>query len=890
MLDDLTELMGRENRMFTGADEISEEELDLAYQAFLTFADSSTPHDAIKQLRLLRANETMIRMVRDRHEAESIRIRELDEPPSVYRDGRQTWYTGPDMDKDRNWPALKASLERKNFGEDNIAAVDDASTKIVALLEHPKQESFQTKGLVVGFVQSGKTTNFTAVMAKAADRGYKLFIVLSGIHNTLRRQTQVRLVKDLIDANPGLWHQVTSETSDFTAPPNPKALFASKGQSLLLVVKKNAAVLGKLRNWLTSAGDSLDKCPTLIIDDEADQSTVATAKINPLLSEVLNKFPKVAYVGYTATPFANLLIDPSEDKDFYPRDFIVNLPKPHGYHGTEVLFGRELLAGEDAEDLPGGYDMIRIVPDDEVDDLKPRNKKAVASFQPVVTPSLQASVEWFWLATAARRVRGGGNPHSTMLIHTTTETAVHDDFKGPLLGLRLDMLRKLDAEDDRTIERLRTVWDRETALVPAGGELAENEVKVPFDELRKQLRAVVRDTRVVIDNYRSTDRLDYESGPVTAIAVGGNTLSRGLTLEGLVSSLFVRAVSAYDTLLQMGRWFGYRPRYADLPRIWMTEELAGWFRHLATVEAEMRLDINRYMNTSETPMTFAVRLRSHPKLSITAKAKMKSAVLAHAAYGGTLVESRFFDVGPNGVEWLANNAAAARSLIAASAKSGISEPEPPRPETALFTQVPYQDILDFLQSYSFHEKSSDGHRGRLVSYIGQRVRRGALLRWSVAVVGNSKSDSETASCRLGDDVVVRMVKRARLGHEGDPNFDGVADIKTLTSRRDEIIDLALEVPVPKQRDGISALRSARRPDEGLLLIYPIEPESRTDSRGRVRLAAPTDDVVIGVALVFPEPRPGSDDSDVEYYSADLPADIEIEEPDTSILDQDDEVA
>lgn len=866
------------------ADEISREQLDELYRAFLDFVDSSTPHDAVKKLRLFGADEAIIRRVRARHEQESLRIRELDEPPSVHVNGRLTWYTGPDMEKDRNWPALKASLERKNFGARNIAAVDDSSTKIVALLEHPKQEGFRTRGLVVGFVQSGKTTNFTAVMAKAADRGYKLFIVLSGIHNTLRRQTQVRLVKDLIDANPGLWHQVTSETSDFTAPPNAQSFFASKGQSLLLVVKKNAAVLRKLRSWLASAGDYLDKCPTLIIDDEADQSTVATTKINPLLFDVLSKFPKAAYVGYTATPFANLLIDPAVEEDFYPRDFIVNLPQPEGYHGTEVLFGRELLDGEDAEDLAGGYDMIRIVMDDEVDELKPRNKKAVADFQPVVTPSLQAAVEWFWLATAARRVRGGGNQHSTMLVHTTTETSVHEDFKAPLLGLRSSVLEKLDAEDSRLLERLRTVWDRETALVPA---VELGEVKVPFDDLRQQLRTVVWETRVVIDNYRSTDRLDYESGRVTAIAVGGNTLSRGLTLEGLVSSLFVRAVSAYDTLLQMGRWFGYRPRYADLPRIWMTEELAEWFRHLATVEAEMRLDINRYMtNPAEDPMTFAVRLRSHPKMSITAKAKMKAAVLAHAAYGGQLVESRFFDVGPNGADWLAENAAAARSLIAAAARDGIRRERDPREERALFTRVPYQDIVQFLQSYAFHERSSDGHRGRLIDYITKRVGNGSLLQWNVGVIGSSKGDFNTEPCDLGSDVKLRMVKRARL----DPIFDGVADIKTLSSRRDETVDLDIKGPTPTARDKILALRRAQRPDEGLLLIYPIEPMSETGSEGREPLAAPTEDVVIGVALVFPEPRPGSEDSNVDYYSANLPVGVEVEEPDTSILDQDDEVA
>ena len=212
------------------------EQVDQLYMVFRQFTQSMTPHDAIKNLQLFGADESLIRAVRERHDAESLRIRNLDEPPSVFLDGRPTWYTGPALDNDRNWPALMASMRRKGFDEDNISSIDGSSTKILALLDHPKQDGFRTRGLVVGFVQSGKTTNFTAVMAKAADRGYKLFIVLSGIHNTLRRQTQIRLVKDLVDANPAQWHQVTSETRDFVPPPNPKAFFAAKDQCLLLVV------------------------------------------------------------------------------------------------------------------------------------------------------------------------------------------------------------------------------------------------------------------------------------------------------------------------------------------------------------------------------------------------------------------------------------------------------------------------------------------------------------------------------------------------------------------------------------------------------------------------------------------------------------------------------
>lgn len=863
------------------AESVTDEQVDKIYnRIFLKYADTCSPQEALDDLRLIGQSEAMIDAIREKHEAETVRIRNLDEPPSVWVDGRITWYTGPDMAKDKNWPAIKTSMEQKGFGDDNIASVDASSTKVLALLDHPKQDWYRTRGLVVGFVQSGKTTNFTAVMAKAADRGYKLFIVLSGIHNTLRRQTQIRLAGDLVHANPGKWYEVTNDKHDFVPPGNSKAFFAAKDQHLLMVVKKNATVLRKLRDWLATAGEYLDKCPTLIVDDEADQSTVATSKINPLLFDVLSKFPKVGYIGYTATPFANLLINPADKNDFYPRDFIVNLPKPNGYHGPEVLFGRELLPGEDPSELDGGYDMIRAVPDSEIDELKPRNKKDAADFHPGMTHSLRRAVEWFWLATAARKVRGGGNPHSTMLIHTTTDTTVHERFKDPLLDLRARMLRDLDNGSTTLLDRLRTTWEKETSRVPAP---EFGETPVSFDALLLHLRGVVLATKVVIDNYRSTDRLDYGSGPVTAIAVGGNTLSRGLTLEGLVSSLFVRAVSAYDTLLQMGRWFGYRTHYGDLPRIWMTDELREWFSHLATVEAEMRQDIDRYMNPDVNPLNFAVRLRTHPKMSITTKAKMTSAVRATAAFGGLLVESRFYDVSSEATEWLAGNARAARDLVAAAKNNGIESPS--HAESALFTKVPHEDVLEFLDGYSFHERSSDGDSARIAEYIRRRVRRGALGRWSVGVIGNSLPNADTKRCDLGSGVDVRMVRRARLNYGADTEFDGVADIKTLSSRRDEALDLVADSPSSLSRKELVSLRTKQRPTEGLLLLYPIEPLSEPKSRNRVELAAPTDDVVMGVALVFPEPE--GKDSEVEYMSADL-SQVAVEEEDDSVLEQDDE--
>ena len=261
--------------------------------------------------------------------------------------------------------------------------------------------------------------------------------------------------------------------------------------------------------------------------------------------------------------------------------------------------------------------------------VRPLTRADVEGFEPIITDTLRRAVEYFWLVTAARRVRGTGNPHSTMLIHTSVNTAVHNSFKKPL-----ERCCDRHGCSSLTVTRLLA---RAAEAVGAGdrtraGRGLRRDARSRSTSCWHELPGVLDDCRVIMDNSSSEDRLDYENGPVVAIAVGGNTLSRGLTLEGLSVSYFVRAVSAYDTLLQMGRWFGFRNGYADLPRIWMTDELAEWFRHLATVETEMRRDIDIYMTEDETPLTFAVRLRTHPALRVTAAAKMK-----RRGHGGLLL-------------------------------------------------------------------------------------------------------------------------------------------------------------------------------------------------------------------------------------------------------------
>lgn len=848
---------------------MSADPIEGPYQIFLGLLENKTPSEALDDLRTLAVPATIVEAIRARFEESVQRVKELDEPAVVENKGRQAWYAGP-KNTDRYWPAVKKLLRLDGWADHGIASLDDSSTRIVSLLNHPREKTFRSRGLVVGYVQSGKTTNYTSVIAKAADRGYKFVIVLSGIHNGLRRQTQNRLVKQLVDPNPSHWHQLTSPEYDFVPPPNPAAYFGkASGPRVLCVVKKNGTVLRKLAKWLEAASQHLVDTPTLIIDDESDQATVATKTINPLILRIMEGLPRSVYLGYTATPFANLLINPAAE-DLYPRDFVVNLPKPAGHFGTEVIFGRDPIDGEGPEDAPDGFDMVRAVPAEDVQHVRPLKKADVDTFSPTLVDSLRDALEYFLLVTAARRVRGTGNPHSTMLVHTSVNTAVHLSYRGPLKSF-LSELRAGVATGD-AVERLRGLWESETKRVPA----AEfGETSVAFDDLLVELPEAIRACRVVMDNSSSDDRLDYENGPVVAVAVGGNTLSRGLTLEGLSVSYFVRAVSAYDTLLQMGRWFGFRNGYADLPRIWMTDELASWFRHLAMVEHEMRADIDRYMTEDITPLDFAVRLQTHPALLVTARAKMKDAVTASASYGGQRLQTHYFRTD---ADWLGRNIDAARGLVKAAVAEGI---DPVAGDGRyVFHDVSYTAVLGFLTEYSFHDEWAIATSELLTEYIQRRVRNAdALRRWNVAIIGNSADG--TKDFTFGDDLTVGRVNRARLRN----GPIGYADIKTLMSRKDAAVDLLGDYSKSTEEE-LKKARAEHAPTTGLLVLYPINKDSvpATVRSAKTRENLGAEEHVIGVGIVFP-PVP-SNDAEAHYVQADLSGvSIEdLEEEDFSALE------
>ncbi|MBC9819732.1 Z1 domain-containing protein [Terrabacter sp. MAHUQ-38] len=804
-------------------------------------------------------------------------IRDLKDPGALVDKERKegAWYAGPSKD-DVFWPALHAALMPK-LPEKALLEVSNSSNKIVGLGRPPGAASIRTRGLVLGHVQSGKTTSFMSVAAKSADVGYRLIVVLSGVTENLRSQTQERLEQQLIGNLGKNWVRLTDEDSDFQKSANAMPFLASSQHRLLAVVKKNPHRLRRLAEWLESAGEAtLYSCPILIIDDEADQASIDVGRkrqsvINALIGRLL-KCPKSAYLAYTATPFANLLIDPAVEDGLYPRNFIVSLRPGEGYYGPERLFGRDLLEHVEDEDIAEPDDVIRGVPLTDVPAAQPpKGKNAASSWTPEIPPSLASAVEWFLLATAARWVRGQRGKHSSMLIHTSMIADAHFSLQAVVREYLYSLSPLVARADGKTMASLRALWMSEVDRVTRKGDESE----VAWAQVAELLPEVVDEVTVIVDNYRSTERLAYGADePVTCIAIGGNTLSRGLTLEGLVSSYFIRAASAYDTLLQMGRWFGYRPGYSDLVRIWMTDELKQWFRDLATVEAEIRREIDRYENEGLEPTELAVKIRTHPAMSITAAAKMRSATQASLSFSGTREQTILFK--RTDVDWLAANWAAAEDLLEhASARPGVEESRTEGSQRYVLRNVPAKNILEFLATYEFHPDAIRLNTALLRRYIEQENREGALTHWNVIVMSN-ESDTE-GQAGLGRAGQVNLIRRTRM-KQSKP---GVGNIKALAGSSDRAADLGPDVlqDLGPQPSDAQIIRARRRVQAGpLLALYPI---TKTSSAPTKPAREPLDAAgnVLGVAFFFPDAVGKA--STITYMSADLSS-YAVEDADETI--------
>ena len=745
-----------------------------------------------------------------------------------------------------HWQRLQALIQGRK-GREVAESISAESERILRRMPDPNLQSFRGQGLVVGYVQSGKTANYTAVAARAVDAGYRLVIVLSGIHDSLRNQTQIRLEKELTGTRmegvgqPAFgrrWVRLTREDQDFDGSSDSTVL---QGDApLLLVAKKCVPILNRLDAWLEEAGSELlHRTPVLLIDDEADQASintrgnrpdgpsvdedeepvdeagVAPSRTNDLIRRILGRLPRVCYIAYTATPFANILINPDTNDrevgpDLFPRDFVLQLPRPEGYTGTEELFGVEAQE----------RNVLRIVPDEDVLLLRgPGSRRRTGEIRvpdPALPTSLSDSIDDFLIAGAIRCLRGlEGQPH-TMLVHVSHR--ITDQHRIALaVQSYLDELRNQSHFTPTEFEqRIRQAWDRFRAGV------AE---PPPIEALLEQCKQVLSVLELLEMNSDSGEELDYENRPNRqVIAIGGNRLSRGLTLEGLTISYFLRTTSMCDTLLQMARWYGFRTGYEDLIRIWTTAGIARWFGELALVEQSLRDAINAMNRAGRRPDQMALRLRAHGDLLLTSRVKSRSIAEVQDSWSLDHPQTVLLPLrDPVSIQF--NLRLADRFF--SSFRFG-----PPANGGVLARDIDFEEVIQFLREYRFHPDIRAFDSEGICYWIQNRAENGELIDWSIFVATNGEGPEAT----IGQ-LTLNLSRRRRHGEESigiliDPRHEGVdlpggPDLYRRTARTFDA----------------EAMRRARPATQGLLMVYPLDPHF---------LGLEGGEPIISLALSFPE--------------------------------------
>jgi Z1 domain len=838
--------------------------------------------------------------------------------------GHMAWLVSERKKDWRYWQRYQTMLERK-LSVDVVTALDKSTDGILGKLEDPTREgNWDRRGLVVGHVQSGKTGNYSGLVCKAADAGYKIIIVLAGLHNNLRSQTQIRLEESflgyetsenrdpgnpvgvgLIDSDPRIHpHCATTraDNGDFNAGVARHFAITPEQRPWLFVVKKQKTVLTQLLKWIRGhVADSMDTAtgrkivtnlPLLVIDDEADNASVDTGEqvfdsdglpdeehqpktINSLIRKILNSFVKSAYVGYTATPFANIFIHRrgstiEEGADLFPQSFIINLAAPSNYVGPARVFGLRSTEGRSdglrltsfitdhmKKDEPGGW-------------MPEKHKKEHVPLydgKPVPPPTLVEAIHSFVLACAARKCRGQGREHSSMLVHVTRFTSVQrevcDQVERVVHGMRQKLTHRIDHL--QLLADLKKLWMDN--FVPTSKSLQETldglgeHLMIPrWEAIADVLPNVVQDIVVRVVNGTAKDALDYsEQGEVglKVIAIGGDKLARGLTLEGLCTSYFVRTTKMYDTLMQMGRWFGYRPGYLDLCRLYTSEDLVEWFKHIADASEELREEFDAMAERNDTPENYGLRVQSHSVLLVTSPLKMRTSRSLQLSFSGELLETVSLF---KSAQTLRKNVEATEQLI--RSMGPVYETGPRRLRAAseqkwigsyLWQGISADLVADFFDGYVTHPDAHKVKSQLLADFVRQMAKSDELTSWTVALVGGGEGKAHT----FHSDIKVDMIKR-RDESPGTAKYS----IGRLLSPRDEAIDLddqawqaALAATIrtwettggkrsakttrPEVPNG-PAIRRIRgkgtagvtsAPERGLLLLYTLDPQKAMEEPG-----------------------------------------------------------
>lgn len=843
--------------------------------------------------------------------------------------GHKDWLNAARRRDWRYWQRYRDFLESK-MSVKAVDALDDTTNKILELLEDPvREEGWDRRGLVVGHVQSGKTGNYTGLICKAADAGYKIIIVLAGLHNNLRSQTQIRLEEGFLGYETSAKNDVVryigvgengrdaeirpncatnrSDKGDFNTKIAKHLAISPEQRPWLFVVKKNKTVLDRLLKWIRNhVADSKDSdgrplvsgFPLLLIDDEADHASVDTGDqviskdgsaddeyqpkaINSRIRKILHSFSRKAYVGYTATPFANIFIDrrkttKDEGPDVFPQSFIINISAPSNYVGPARVFGLRSPEGR-----LGGLPLTREV-DDQTDAtgedgwMPPRHDKNHAPMfkgQDQVPPSLREAVSAFVIACSVRVLRGEDLKHSSMLIHVTRYTAVQEEVRRQVEELVKGYRQRVERgfEKETLMSEWRQLWESDfvqtsDAVAKAMGQMDGEFVLPEWTDIEAVLPDVLGDIagNVRAINGSAGDVLDYEEREGTGlkvIAVGGDKLARGLTLEGLCVSYFVRNTKMYDTLMQMGRWFGYRPGYLDLCRLYTTSDLVEWFGHITDAAEELREEFDTMAKVHATPESYGMKVQSHPVLMVTSPIKMRSAKSLQVSFCGSVLETVAFHRDSSVME--RNLMAMERLLDAAGPpvegdkivrKRGDSTQEW---SGFLWNNVSAEHVIEFFSGYLTHPAARKVNSAVLADFIKVMAAKGELTSWTIALLGGGEG-GEGVFCEKYklENMVIRNQNPSSKGEH--------YSIGRLLSPRDESIDLdeeawmsALKLTVEdrtkdpargteetgkeqprvpsgvfvRQVRGLGVNGIIARPERGVLLLYPIAQKSEGLSEG-----------------------------------------------------------
>lgn len=665
------------------------------------------------------------------------------------------------------WSRYRKLLNLKGLPKSVIDATDEVTDRVLDRLGDPRNMSrWSRRGMVVGHVQSGKTQNYTGLICKAADAGYRLIVVIAGIHNNLRNQTQARIDEGFIGRDTGrLAHankaqrqkiigvgqfdqrefpvSLTNTLRDFnkaTATTNTSQI-GQYNVPVVLVIKKNSSTLKNLLEWLKEhsvhQGTQMVSQPMLLIDDEADNASINTAyardevtRINGQIRELLSLFHRSCYVGYTATPFANIFIDPDTDdealkQDLFPRHFIIGLDAPSNYFGAQKVF-------LDARDRH-----VRLIDDNE--DVLPMKHKIDHPVD-VLPGSLLKAVRAFIVARAIRNARGQQAAHASMLVNASRFT----DVQGRLRSRIADVVGRIRdavaveggkgraALQNPEIAALHAVWEEQYA----------NAEGADWPAIQARLHEVLVAARVVeVNASKRSQALDYDQGGehgVTVIAIGGFSLSRGLTLEGLTVSYFLRNSIMYDTLMQMGRWFGYRPGYEDLCRVWIPADGVGWYAHIHEAMDDLQTQLKRMELAKATPEQFGLAVRSHPEsLIVTARNKMGTGREFPMKVGlaGKLIETTRIRTDRAQLD---RNRQAGQDLVAAIQAHGFTDEHPSR--GTLYRSVPVDLVRDFLRVFRADAADPLTDPRLMSDYIDARADT-ELKEWDVLFASAQKADA-----------------------------------------------------------------------------------------------------------------------------------------------------